>query len=124
MARMARISSRIRGAGCDHGMENRFSMWGLICEPSPSMNRPSDMVWRSLATMARFIGLRAKATAMPGAQLDPLGVLGRQHQGEERVVAGLGRPDPVVADLLGQSGRLDDPAGVESDASVDVHGPR
>ena len=65
MARMARISSRIRGAGCDHGMENRFSMWGLIWEPSPSMNRPSDRVWRSLATMARFIGLRAKATAMP-----------------------------------------------------------
>ena len=65
MARMARISSRIRGAGCDHGIENRFSMWGLICDPRPSMNRPLDRVWRSLATMARVIGLRAKATAMP-----------------------------------------------------------
>ncbi len=46
-------------------MENRFSMWGLICEPSPSMNRPLDSSCRSLATMARFMGLRAKATAMP-----------------------------------------------------------
>ena len=59
------ISSRIRGAGWDHGIENRFSMWGLICDPRPSMNLPWDSVWRSLAIMARFIGLRAKATAMP-----------------------------------------------------------
>ena len=62
---MARISSRIRAAGCDHGMENRFSMCGLIWDPRPSMNRPFDRVWRSLATVASVIGFRAKATAMP-----------------------------------------------------------
>ncbi len=59
------MSSRIRGAGCDQGMENRFSMCGLIWEPRPSMKRPREVVWRSLATMARFMGLRAKATAIP-----------------------------------------------------------
>ena len=55
----------MRGAGWDHGIEKRFSMWGLICEPSPSMKRPLEMVCRSLATVASVIGLRAKATAMP-----------------------------------------------------------
>ena len=65
MARMAEISSRILGAGWDQGIENRFSMWGLIWEPRPSRNRPWDAVWRSLATTARFMGLRAKATAIP-----------------------------------------------------------
>ena len=64
MARTARISSRIRGAGWDHGIENRFSMCGLIWDPSPRRKRPFDWVWRSLAVMARVIGLRAKATAM------------------------------------------------------------
>ena len=51
------------------------------------MNRPSDRVWRSLATTASVIGLRAKATAMPVPELDPLGVLGGQGEGEERIVA-------------------------------------
>ena len=40
-------------------------MWGLICEPSPSMNRPLEKVWRSLASTAVLMGLRAKATAIP-----------------------------------------------------------
>jgi hypothetical protein len=55
----------MRGAGCDHGMLNRFSMWALIWLPSPSMNRPPEYSCRSLAIWARFIGLRANATAMP-----------------------------------------------------------
>ena len=42
MARMARIISRMRGAGCDHGMENRRVMWGLIWLPSPRMKRPAE----------------------------------------------------------------------------------
>jgi hypothetical protein len=54
----------MRLAGCDHGIENRRSMCGLICEPSPSRNRPSLISWRSLARTATFIGLRAKATAI------------------------------------------------------------
>ena len=65
MARTASTSSRIRGAGWDHGIEYRFSMWGLIWLPRPSRNRPCDMVWRSLAVTASVIGLRAKATAIP-----------------------------------------------------------
>ena len=65
MARMARIISRMRGAGCDHGMEKRFVMCGLIWLPIPSMNRPLVSSWRSLATTASVIGLRAKATVIP-----------------------------------------------------------
>jgi hypothetical protein len=47
MALMAEMSSFILAAGCDHGMEKRFSMWGLICEPRPRMNRPPEYRWRS-----------------------------------------------------------------------------
>jgi hypothetical protein len=64
MARMARIISRMRGAGCDHGMENRRVMWALIWLPSPRMKRPSDAACRSHDVWARVMGLRAKATAM------------------------------------------------------------
>src|SRR5580658_4296444 len=62
---MAAMSSRMRGAGCDQGMEKRLVMWGLIWLPRPRMKRPWDRSWRSLARTARFMGLRAKATAMP-----------------------------------------------------------
>ena len=57
----------MRRAGCDHGIENRFSMCGLICEPRPSENRPFDICCRSLAVYASTIGVRANATAMPVA---------------------------------------------------------
>jgi hypothetical protein len=59
-----------------------------------------------------------------GAQLQPLGVLGGQHQGEEGVVACLGRPDAVVPDLLRLLRGLDHAARIEPDCPVDVHGPR
>ena len=74
--------------------------------------------------LARFIGLRAKATAMPVPSSTLLGVLGREQQREERVVGRLGRPDAVVAGRLrvacggarvGESG---------PDSSVDLHGAR
>ena len=65
MARMARMSSRIRGAGWDQGIEKRLVMCALIWEPSPRMKRPFERSWRSLASMARFMGLRANATAIP-----------------------------------------------------------
>jgi hypothetical protein len=64
MARMAETNSRILAAGFDHGIENRFSMWGLIWLPRPRMNRPSENDCRSLAVWASVIGLRANATAM------------------------------------------------------------
>ncbi len=64
MARRARISSRMRGAGCDHGIEKRLVMCGLICEPSPRTIRPPDCSWRSWALCASVMGLRAKATVI------------------------------------------------------------
>ena len=65
MARTARMNSRIRAAGCDHGMLNRLVMCGLICEPRPSSKRPPETSCTSLAAIATVIGLRAKATMMP-----------------------------------------------------------
>ena len=59
------MSSRMRGAGCDHGMEKRFVMCGLIWLPMPSMKRPLVSSCRSLASTASVMGLRAKATAIP-----------------------------------------------------------
>ncbi len=35
-------SSRMRAAGCDHGIEKRFSTCAWICEPSPRTNLPRD----------------------------------------------------------------------------------
>ena len=55
----------MRGAGCDHGMEKRFVMCGLIWLPMPSMKRPLVSSCRSLASMASVMGLRANATAIP-----------------------------------------------------------
>ena len=64
IARMARIISRIRGAGWLQSIEKRFVMCGLIWLPRPRMNRPCDAAWRSHAVLASVIGLRAKATAI------------------------------------------------------------
>ena len=61
IARIARMNSRILGAGCDQGMLNRRVMCGLICEPSPSRSRPFDSSCTSLACTAVDIGLRANA---------------------------------------------------------------
>ena len=47
IARMACTSSRMRAAGCDHGIENRFSMCALIWLPRPSVNRPFENACRS-----------------------------------------------------------------------------
>jgi hypothetical protein len=68
MARMARIISRMRAAGLDHGIEKRFVMCGLIWLPSPRMNRPCAAACRSHDTWASVMGLRAKATTMPVAR--------------------------------------------------------
>jgi len=64
MARSARMNSRMRGAGCDHGIENRRSMCGLIWLPRPRVNRPLVAKCRSLAVAASVIGVRANATAI------------------------------------------------------------
>ena len=72
------------------------------------MNRPFETAWRSLPIWARFIGLRANATAMPVPSSIRSVLLRGEEQREERVVGGLGRPDPVVAlvlELLGGARR-------------------
>ncbi len=61
---MARIISRIRGAGWLHSMENRLVMCGLIWLPSPRVNLPCDIACRSHPMLASNIGLRANATAI------------------------------------------------------------
>ena len=128
MAQIARIAStisRIRAAGRDHGIENRFSMCGLICEPSPRIARPSENVWRSQPMWARFIGLRANADRDRGREVEPLGVLGREREREERVVRALERVDAVVAhrlDLARDPGHLGQRGGDER--RVDLHGVR
>ena len=64
IARMARTTSRILGAGDSNFTEKRRSLCPLTCEPRPRMNRPPDAFARSHETCARIIGLRGKATAM------------------------------------------------------------
>ena len=72
IARMARIISRMRGAGWLHSIEKRFVMCGLIWLPRPRMKRPCEYVCRSHAVLASVIGLRANATAIdvPISRLD------------------------------------------------------
>ena len=55
----------MRAAGCDHGIEKRRSMCGLIWLPRPSVKRPFDASCRSLAIDAIVIGVRANAIATP-----------------------------------------------------------
>ena len=64
IARIARISSRMRGAGWLHSIENRLVMCGLIWLPRPRMNRPLENACRSQPMLASVIGLRANATAI------------------------------------------------------------
>ena len=59
-----------------------------------------------------------------GAELDALGVLGRDHERQERVARRLGRDQPVVAELL-ELARPDRDVveRARHDPGVDLHGP-
>ena len=87
----------MRAAGCDHGIEKRRSMCGLIWLPSPSVKRPFDASCRSLAIDAIVIGVRANAIATPVDSSSALGRPRREQQREERIVAGLRGGAAVVA---------------------------
>ena len=89
----------MRAAGCDHGIENRCSMCGLIWLPSPSdepaLRAQLQVVGdRSPASS----GVRAKATAMPVPSSSRSVCSRREQQREERVVARLGGGAAVVAE--------------------------
>jgi hypothetical protein len=64
IARMARTTSRIFGAGDSNFTEKRRSLWPFTCEPSPRMNRPPEALARSQEMLARIMGLRGNATAI------------------------------------------------------------
>ena len=75
-------------------------MCGLICEPSPRTNRPFDICCRSFAVYASDHRRARERDRDAGAELDALGVLGRERERQERVVPGLGGQQAVVAELL------------------------
>ena len=75
IARIARTISRMRAAGWDHGIENRFSMCGLIWLPSPRMNRPLDTACRSYADVGEQHRVPGERDGDAGAELDALRVL-------------------------------------------------
>ena len=97
IARSARMNSRMRAAGCDHGIEKRCSMCGLIWLPRPRVKRPFDASCRSLAIDAIVIGVRANAMATPVDSSSRSVRSRREQQREERVVARLGGGAAVVA---------------------------
>ena len=97
----ASTNSRMRAAGRDHGMLNRRVMCGLICEPEPE----EQATVRELLHVVRRRreGHRAPCERQrdPGAEPDAVGVLGREHERQERIVLGLRVEEGAVADLLG-----------------------
>ena len=102
------MNSSIRAAGRLHGIANRRSMCGCTCEPRPSWNRPPEMSWMSLASIATVIGLRANATAIVDCSVIRVGRAGGEGERREHVVPGLGDAEAVVAVGLGRDrGRLD-----------------
>ncbi|MDE0161610.1 MAG: hypothetical protein OXL98_07700 [Acidimicrobiaceae bacterium] len=129
MARIAWIISSMRAAGRDHGIEKRLVMWAWIWLPSPSRNRPPRQRLQVPGDVRQHHRVAGEAHRDGGHQLDPLGVLGRQRQGQEGVVAGLGRQQPAVAVLLHHPGPAADGGELvaagrlgESDPGVDLHG--
>jgi len=48
----------------DQGIENRLVICGLICDPSPKINLPSETKLRSYPMLAKIMGFLEKATAM------------------------------------------------------------
>ena len=113
----------MRGAGCDHGMEKRLVMCGLIWLPMPSMKRPLVSSCRSLATTASVMGLRAKATAIPVPNSSFSVAAGTDGDGQERVVevSADHTPSYPLASALAACSAM--PSRVEPDASVDLHVP-
>ena len=75
-------------------------MCGLICEPSPRKNRPFECRCRSLAVYASEHRRARERDRDARAELDALGVLGRDHERQERIAARLRGEQTVVPELL------------------------
>ena len=84
------------------------------------MNRPFEYACRSQPTLATVIGVRANATAMLVPSSIVVGVLGRQHQRQERVVVDLGCPAAVVAPSLQRGRSLGDVGELAGNGPVDL----
>ena len=86
------------------------------------MNRPPDARCRSFAVYAVTIGVRGERDGDAGSELDALGVLGRDRERQERIVRGLGRQQPVVADVFERlRPRADLGQRRRHDPGVDLH---
>ncbi len=70
---------------------------------------------------ASSIGLRAKADGDARAELDSGGVLGGEHEREERIVIGLRRPQPGQPERLLGPGLLGDVGELAGETAIDLH---
>ena len=111
----------MRAAGCDHGIENRRSMCGLIWLPMPSAKRPFDASCRSLAIDRQRHRRARERDGHAGRDLEPLGGLRREHQREERVVAHLGGGPAVVPVGLERARPVARSVEVTPEHPVDLH---
>ena len=121
IARIARIISRMRGAGWLHSMLNRLVMCGLIWLPSPRMNRPLENACRSQPMWASVIGLRANATAIDVPSSSCSVCSAASSKREERIVCRLRGPRSVVSRCLGFLGARRGLGELVTDSSVDFH---
>ena len=90
-------------------------MCGLICEPSPRIARPPRERLQVPADVGQVHRAARERDRDRGGELEPLGVLGREREREERVVRALERVDAVVAQRLDLARDL---AGTAESAAV------
>jgi hypothetical protein len=88
-------------------MLNRFSMCGLIREPSPRMNRPFEYACRP-PDVGDVHRIARERHGDARAELDMRGVLSGQHEGQKRVVVDFGCPAAVIAPSLERARGLGD----------------
>ncbi len=98
MARRASTNSRMRATGFDHVALKRFSMCGLICEPSPRMKRPRREHLQVVPDVGELHRTAREGDGNRRRHLEPGRVLGGQHQRKERIVRPFEREGAVVAD--------------------------
>ncbi len=97
---------------------------GLDLAPEPEDEPPAREVLKVVAEVRQRHRVAGERHRDAGAELEVVGVLGRQDEGEERIVAGLGAEDAVVPDRLELPGRLARPDQPSGQHAVDLHGRR